>query len=102
MCINSEMLSILIFLIPDALMLLRGWQCYNQINFPNIQVLLAGAIKYNRVRKTRDFDGRVRDVPDFLEVARTMIKAFRTGDLGRTLLDIDLLHRTEEKTRQLA
>lgn len=57
------------------------------------QVLIAGAIKYNRVRKVRDFDGTVREVPDLLEVARTMIKAFRTGELGKIFLDIDLLNQ---------
>ncbi|CAH2044785.1 unnamed protein product, partial [Iphiclides podalirius] len=55
------------------------------------KVLIAGAIKFNRVRTVRDFDGTVRDVPDLLEVAKTMIKAFRTGELGKILLDIDLL-----------
>ncbi|KAL0868877.1 hypothetical protein ABMA27_007217 [Loxostege sticticalis] len=65
------------------------------------QVLLAGAIKLNRIRRVRDFDGRVRDVPDLTEVARTMVKAFRVGDLGRVLLDIDLL-REPPAQRQLA
>lgn len=54
-------------------------------------MLISGAIKYNRIRRTRDFDGKVREVPDLLEVSRTMIKAFRTGELGKILLDIDLL-----------
>ncbi|CAG9789521.1 unnamed protein product [Diatraea saccharalis] len=63
------------------------------------KVLLAGAIKFNRVRRTRDFDGRVRDVPDLVEVARTMIKAFRTGDLGKMLLDIELLNLTKDDSR---
>ncbi|XP_059048279.1 mitochondrial GTPase 1 [Achroia grisella] len=60
------------------------------------KVLLAGAIKFNRLRKVRDFDGRVRDVPDLLEVARTFIKAFRTGELGNILLDIDLLFNKDK------
>ncbi|CAG9128115.1 unnamed protein product [Plutella xylostella] len=55
------------------------------------EVLIAGARKFNRIRRVRDYDGKVRDVPDFLESARTMIRAFRTGELGRALLDIDLL-----------
>ncbi|KAL4713037.1 hypothetical protein ACJJTC_001091 [Scirpophaga incertulas] len=63
------------------------------------KVLIAGAVKFNRIRKSRDFDGRVRSVPDLLEVARTMIKAFRTGELGRTLLDIDLLISNQESSR---
>ncbi|XP_041969764.1 mitochondrial GTPase 1 [Aricia agestis] len=66
------------------------------------RVLIAGAIKLNRIRKTRDFDGTVREVPDILEVARAMVRAFRTGELGRTLLDIDLLKRTREKETAIA
>ncbi|XP_072929659.1 mitochondrial GTPase 1 [Epargyreus clarus] len=65
------------------------------------KVLIAGAVKFNRVRKTRDFDGTVREVPDLTEVARTLIKAFRTGELGRTLLDIDLLRRPEMQKKEL-
>ncbi|KAM3959354.1 mitochondrial GTPase 1 [Aphomia sociella] len=61
------------------------------------KVLIAGAVKLNRVRKVRDFDGTVRDVPDLLEVSRTMIKAFRMGELGRILLDIDLLANRRER-----
>lgn len=59
--------------------------------------MIAGAIKFNRVRKVRDFDGTVREVPDVLEVARTMIKAFRTGELGKMFLDIDLLHQRSKR-----
>ncbi|KAG6441998.1 mitochondrial GTPase 1 [Manduca sexta] len=55
------------------------------------KVLISGAVKYNRVRKIRDFDGRVRQVPDLVEVSRHMIKAFRSGELGKVLLDIELL-----------
>ena len=68
------------------------------------QVLIAGAIKFNRIRKTRDFDNRLRDVPDLTEVARTMIKAFRTGELGKILLDVELLEEkyVEEVDRTLA
>ncbi|KAJ0173456.1 hypothetical protein K1T71_010605 [Dendrolimus kikuchii] len=69
------------------------------------KVLLAGAVKFNRIRRTRDFDGTVRDVPDLLEVSRTMIKAFRTGELGKLLLDIDLLndrHVRKETAKSLA
>ncbi|KPI92096.1 Mitochondrial GTPase 1 [Papilio xuthus] len=55
------------------------------------KVLVSGAVKYNRIRRVRDFDGRTREVPDLLESARTMIKAFRTGELGRMFLDIDVL-----------
>lgn len=65
-------------------------------------MLISGAVKYNRVRRTRDFDGTMRDVPDFIEVARTMIKAFRTGELGRTLLDIDLLQYKDRKDHDTA
>ncbi|XP_023950269.2 mitochondrial GTPase 1 [Bicyclus anynana] len=61
------------------------------------KVLISGALKFNRVRRTRDFDGQLRDVPDITDVARTMIRAFRTGELGRTLLDIDLLKRDRDK-----
>lgn len=61
------------------------------------QVLISGAVKFNRVRTTRDFDGRTRTVPDVLEVARVMIKAFRTGELGKTLLDVDMLSHRETK-----
>ncbi|CAH2244839.1 mitochondrial GTPase 1 [Pararge aegeria] len=64
------------------------------------KVLISGALKFNRIRRTRDFDGRVRDVPDVTEVARTMIRAFRTGEIGKTLLDIDLLKRVREKAEQ--
>lgn len=60
------------------------------------KVLLAGALKYNRIRKTRDFDGKVREVPDLLEVAKTMIKAFRTGELGKILLDVELLEKNQK------
>ncbi|XP_068619249.1 mitochondrial GTPase 1 [Battus philenor] len=60
------------------------------------KVLITGAIKFNRIRKVRDFDGRTRDVPDILETARMMIKAFRTGELGRIFLDIDLLRRNQK------
>ncbi|XP_013135733.1 PREDICTED: mitochondrial GTPase 1 [Papilio polytes] len=55
------------------------------------KVLISGAIKYNRIRRVRDFDGTIRDVPDLLESARAMIKAFRMGELGRIFLDIDVL-----------
>ncbi|XP_045776182.1 mitochondrial GTPase 1 [Maniola jurtina] len=65
------------------------------------KVLISGALKFNRVRRTRDFDGRVRDVPDITEVARTMIRAFRVGELGKTLLDIDLLKRDREKVQEV-
>ncbi|PZC71843.1 mitochondrial GTPase 1 [Helicoverpa armigera] len=61
------------------------------------RVLIGGAIKYNRIRRTRDFDGRVRDVPDLTEVSRLMIKAFRTGELGKILLDIDVLGEKNPK-----
>lgn len=54
-------------------------------------MLISGAIKYNRIRRVRDFDGTIRDVPDLLESARAIIKAFRTGELGRIFLDIDVL-----------
>ncbi|XP_028160841.1 mitochondrial GTPase 1 [Ostrinia furnacalis] len=70
------------------------------------QVLFSGARKMNRVRRVRDFDGSTRDVPDLTEVARTMIKAFRTGELGRVLLDVDLLKNhpshASRSTRQMA
>lgn len=64
------------------------------------KVLIAGAIKFNRIRRTRDYDNTMRDVPDLLEVARTMIKAFRTGELGKLLLDEDLLN-DRYKTKKL-
>ncbi|CAG5004323.1 unnamed protein product [Parnassius apollo] len=65
------------------------------------KVLIAGAVKFNRVRRVRDFDGSMREVPDLLEVARTMIKAFRTGELGKMLLDIDLLKcRSKDQIQQ--
>ncbi|XP_063538986.1 mitochondrial GTPase 1 [Cydia strobilella] len=66
------------------------------------KVLISGAVKFNRIRRTRDYDGTMRDVPDFLEVARTMIKAFRTGELGRTLLDIELLKDYKKKEDLMA
>ncbi|XP_047994342.1 mitochondrial GTPase 1 [Leguminivora glycinivorella] len=67
------------------------------------KVLISGAVKFNRIRRTRDFDGTMREVPDFIEVARTMIKAFRTGELGRTLLDVELLkYYTKEKENLMA
>lgn len=56
------------------------------------QVLITGAIKFNRIRRTRNYDNSMRDVPDLIETARMMIRAFRTGELGKTLLDIDLLN----------
>lgn len=56
------------------------------------QVLITGATKFNRIRRTRDYDNSMRDVPDLIETARMMIKAFRTGDLGKTFLDIDFLN----------
>lgn len=56
------------------------------------EVLVAGAVKFNRIRKVRDFDGTIREVPDLLEVSRAMIKAFRMGELGRLLLDVELLN----------
>lgn len=55
------------------------------------QVLISGAIKFNRIRRTRNYDNSMRDVPDLIETSRMMIRAFRTGDLGKTFLDIDLL-----------
>ncbi|CAG9565721.1 unnamed protein product [Danaus chrysippus] len=64
------------------------------------RVLISGAVKFNRVRTTRDFDGRTRTVPDVLEVARVMIKAFRTGELGKTLLDVDMLRHRDTKIEQ--
>nr|XP_026498935.1 mitochondrial GTPase 1 [Vanessa tameamea] len=66
------------------------------------KVLVTGSIKLNRVRRTRDFDGRIREVPDVVEVARTMIRAFRTGELGKILLDIDLLKRDDRQENALA
>ncbi|KAJ2938533.1 hypothetical protein O0L34_g13030 [Tuta absoluta] len=73
------------------------------------KVLISGAIKLNLIRRTRDYDNTMRDVPDLVEAARSMIKAFRVGTLGRTLLDIDGLNmdaRTdqtdEQESRQLA
>ncbi|XP_053613464.1 mitochondrial GTPase 1 [Plodia interpunctella] len=67
------------------------------------KVLLAGAIKFNRVRRTRNYDNSMRDVPDLLEVARTMIKAFRTGELGKAMLDLDMLrHRQGREEKALA
>ncbi|CAG4956983.1 unnamed protein product [Colias eurytheme] len=55
------------------------------------KVLISGSAKFNRIRVVRDFDGSTRMVPDIIEAARLMIRAFRTGELGKTLLDIDLL-----------
>ncbi|CAK1547488.1 unnamed protein product [Leptosia nina] len=55
------------------------------------KVLIAGSMKFNRIRRIRDFDGGNRDVPDIIETARIMIRAFRTGELGKTLLDIDII-----------
>ncbi|CAH2094846.1 unnamed protein product [Euphydryas editha] len=66
------------------------------------KVLITGSIKFNRVRRIRDFDGQTREVPDIIEVARTMIKAFRTGELGKILLDINLLKRNREEEKILA
>lgn len=63
------------------------------------QVLISGAIKFNRIRRTRDYDNSMRDVPDLIETARMMIRAFRTGELGKTFLDIDLLNK-ENRVRQ--
>ncbi|KAI8424751.1 hypothetical protein MSG28_006699 [Choristoneura fumiferana] len=84
--------------------------CFNYVDYMGLlepcddinKVLISGAMKYNRVRRTRDFDGTMRDVPDFIEVARMMIKAFRTGELGRTLLDIDLLQFKDQKHNENA
>lgn len=64
------------------------------------QVLISGAIKFNRIRRTRDYDNTMRDVPDLIETARMMIKAFRTGDLGKTFLDIDLLESKSRAKRE--
>ncbi|XP_049878195.1 mitochondrial GTPase 1 [Pectinophora gossypiella] len=60
------------------------------------KVLIAGALKFNRIRRTRNYDNTMRDVPDLMESARTMIKAFRTGELGKTFLDIDMLQFDKE------
>lgn len=65
------------------------------------KVLLSGAIKYNRIRKVRDFDGKVRDVPDLLETSRHIIKAFRTGELGKVILDIDLLENRPSNEQEV-
>ncbi|XP_075982612.1 mitochondrial GTPase 1 [Anticarsia gemmatalis] len=68
------------------------------------RVLIAGAIKFNRIRKVRNYDNTIRDVPDLLEVARTMIKAFRTGELGKMMLDVELLedkHRRKESAERV-
>lgn len=66
------------------------------------KVLITGSIKFNRVRRIRDYDGQTREVPDIVEVARTMIRAFRTGELGKILLDIDLLKNNREEEKILA
>ncbi|XP_045453055.1 mitochondrial GTPase 1 [Melitaea cinxia] len=65
------------------------------------KVLITGSIKFNRVRRIRDYDGQTREVPDVIEVARTMIRAFRTGELGKILLDIDLLKNDREEEKIL-
>ncbi|CAF4866892.1 unnamed protein product [Pieris macdunnoughi] len=62
------------------------------------RVLIAGSTKFNRIRRVRDYDGRMRDVPDLIETARTMIRGFRTGELGKTLLDIHLLKETSKES----
>ena len=55
------------------------------------------------MRRTRDYDNQMREVPDITEVAKLMIKAFRTGELGKTLLDIELLKsRNKEKEKIMA
>ncbi|XP_046971321.1 mitochondrial GTPase 1 [Vanessa cardui] len=84
--------------------------CFKYVDFMGLEepcddinkVLVTGSIKLNRVRRTRDFDGRIREVPDVVEVARTMIRAFRTGELGKILLDIDLLKRDDKQENVLA
>lgn len=62
-----------------------------------MQVLIAGALKFNRIRKVRDYDNKIRYAPDLLEVARTMIKAFRTGELGKMFLDTELLNEKYQR-----
>lgn len=53
------------------------------------EVLNVGAVKLDKYKILRQPHGGKKLMPDVLEAARVMIKAFRKGDLGRLFLDRD-------------
>lgn len=55
------------------------------------EVLLAGSKKLNKTIRLKNFDGGLVKRPDFDSVATYMIKAFRTGELGKFNLDHDCI-----------
>ncbi|VVD04377.1 unnamed protein product [Leptidea sinapis] len=64
------------------------------------KVLLAGCVKYNLIRRIRDFDARMKEVPNITEAAKHLVRAFRTGELGKFLLDVDLLKKGGDKMKE--
>lgn len=55
-------------------------------------VLTQGAVNMNKTIMYRHFDGTMVSKPDTVTVARILVNAFRTGKLGRHLLDEDILY----------
>lgn len=62
------------------------------------EVLFALSKKLSKTKKMKDFNGNMVVRPDLNAAAQNFIRFFRTGELGRILLDIDLLNNSNRFT----
>lgn len=53
------------------------------------EVLLEYSKLLNKTKKMKDFNGNIVVRPDLLSAAQNFIKLYRTGELGKILLDLD-------------
>ena len=57
-----------------------------------MEILIQIAVKANKIKKLKNFDGQIIQRPDFYFAAEYFIKCFRTGELGLYCLDKDVLN----------
>jgi len=62
-----------------------------------LEVLTLIANNLGKIRRMKNYEGRIETKPDYRTAAEHFIKIFRNGDLGRMCLDNDLL-KSEELT----
>jgi ribosome biogenesis GTPase A len=56
-----------------------------------IEVLLQIAVRFKRIKKRKNFDGKYIERPDLYFASQYFIKTFRNGELGLYCLDKDIL-----------
>lgn len=55
------------------------------------EVLVKGATKYGKTIKYKNYDNTIVLKPDLTAAAKHMLQLFRTGELGKVCLDVDLI-----------